>query len=103
MSVSCSGGGSSPSSSWGKKDDKPHPQKRDFGGVLLYDIEKERFEKVFRKLAFGYLAYENDTLAWDIPYSICAKKLNLQPFKTAFLNYSLVKKQKFILFALGFN
>ena len=71
--------------------------------MLLYDIEKERFEKVFRKLAFGYLAYENDTLAWDIPYSICAKKLNLQPFKTAFLNYSLVKKQKFILFALGFN
>ena len=45
-------------------------QIRDFGGVLLYDIEKERFEKVFRKLAFGHLAYENDTLAWDSPYSI---------------------------------
>lgn len=38
--------------------------------MLLYDIEKERFEKVFRKLAFGHLAYENDTLAWDSPYSI---------------------------------
>lgn len=45
-------------------------QIRDFGGVLLYDIEKERFEKVFRKLAFGHLAYENDTLVWDSPYSI---------------------------------
>ena len=45
-------------------------QIRDFGGVLLYDIEMERFEKVFRKLAFGHLAYENDTLAWDSLYSI---------------------------------
>lgn len=45
-------------------------QIRNFGGVLLYDIEKERFEKVFRKLAFGHLAYENDTLAWEIPYTI---------------------------------
>ena len=45
-------------------------QIRDFGGVLLYDIEKERFKTVFRKLAFGHLAYENDTLAWDSPYSI---------------------------------
>ena len=45
-------------------------QIRDFGGVFLYDIEKERFEKVFRKLAFGHLAYENDTLAWDSRYSI---------------------------------
>ena len=45
-------------------------QIRDFGGVLLYDIEKERFKKVFRKLAFGHLAFENDTLAWDCPYSI---------------------------------
>lgn len=45
-------------------------QIRDFGGVLLYDIEKERFKKVFRKLAFGHLAFENDTLAWDSPYSI---------------------------------
>ena len=45
-------------------------QIRDFGGVLLCDIEKERFKKVFRKLAFGHLAYENDTLAWDSPYRI---------------------------------
>ena len=27
-------------------------------------------KKVFRKLAFGHLAYENDTLAWDSPYRI---------------------------------
>lgn len=51
-------------------------QIRNFGGVLLYDIEKERFEKVFRKLAFGHLAYENDTLAWEIPYII---RINLLP------------------------
>ena len=36
-------------------------------------------------------------------YCICAKKLNLQPFKTAFLDYSLVKTLKFIIFALDFN
>ena len=45
-------------------------QIRDFGGVLLYDIEKERFNKVFRKLAFGHLAYENDILSWDSSFSI---------------------------------
>ena len=45
-------------------------QIRDFGGVLFCDVEKERFKKVFRKLAFGHLAYENDTLAWDSPYRI---------------------------------
>lgn len=45
-------------------------QIRDLGGVLLYDIEKERFKKVFRKLALGHLAYENDTFAWDSPYSV---------------------------------
>ena len=31
------------------------------------------------------------------------KKLNLQPFKTAFLDYSLVKILKFIIFAVDFN
>lgn len=31
------------------------------------------------------------------------KKLNLPPFKTVFLNYSLVKKLNFIIFAFGFN
>ena len=45
-------------------------QIRDFGGVLLYDIEKERFKKVFRKLAFGHLAFENDMLTWESPYNI---------------------------------
>lgn len=36
-------------------------------------------------------------------YCICAKKLNLPPFKIVFLNYSLVKKLNFIIFAFGFN
>jgi len=45
-------------------------QIRDFGGVFIYDIEKERFNKVFRKLAFGHLAFENDKLSWESPYSI---------------------------------
>lgn len=40
-------------------------QIRDFGGTTIYDIEKERFEKVIHKLAFGHLAYENDMLSWD--------------------------------------
>lgn len=37
-------------------------QIRDFGEVLLYEIEKERFEKVFRKLTIGHLVYDNVTL-----------------------------------------
>ena len=36
-------------------------------------------------------------------YCICAKKLNLPQSKTVFLDYSLVKKLNFIIFALGFN
>ncbi len=44
--------------------------------MLLYDIEKERFKKVFRKLAFGHLAYENDTLAWESPYSVDVQLLS---------------------------
>ena len=44
-------------------------QKREFGGMTIYDFEKERLEKVIRKLAFGHLAYENDTLSWDSTYS----------------------------------
>ena len=31
------------------------------------------------------------------------KKFNLNPFKTTFLDYSLVKTLKFIIFALDFN
>ena len=31
------------------------------------------------------------------------KKFNLKPFKTTFLDYSLVKTLKFIIFALDFN
>ena len=36
-----------------------------------------------------------DTLNGTLP--------NLQPFKTAFLDYSLMKTLKFIIFALDFN
>lgn len=70
-------------------------QIRDFGGVLLYDIEKERFKKVFRKLAFGHLAYENDTLTWESSYRIDIHLLSemsdsqrecfFRPYKSEFL------------------
>lgn len=59
-----------------KLQERIRAQIRDFGGVLLYDIEKERFKKVFRKLAFGHLAFENDTLTWESPYSIRIKLLS---------------------------
>lgn len=45
-------------------------QIRDFGGETIYDIEKERFKKIMRKLAFGHLAYENDSLSWDSTFNI---------------------------------
>lgn len=45
-------------------------QKREFGGVTVFDVEKERFEKVISKLAYGHLVYENDILSWDSTYSI---------------------------------
>lgn len=45
-------------------------QIREFGGLIVYDYEKGRFEKVIRKLAFGHLAFENDLLSWDSTYNI---------------------------------
>lgn len=45
-------------------------QIRDFGGLTIYDYEKDRFEKVIRKLAFGHLAFENDILLGDSTYII---------------------------------
>lgn len=45
-------------------------QIRDFGGETIYDIEKERFKKIMRKLAFGHLAYENDSLSWNSTFNI---------------------------------
>ena len=51
-------------------------QIRDFGGTTIYDIEKERFEKVIHKLAFGHLAYENEMLLWD---STCDISMRLLP------------------------
>lgn len=45
-------------------------QIRDFGGETIFDLEKDRFERVIRKLAYGHLAYENDMLSWDSTYQI---------------------------------
>ena len=45
-------------------------QKREFGGVIVYDIEKERVKKVIRKLAYGHLAFENDTMIHYLGISI---------------------------------
>jgi hypothetical protein len=45
-------------------------QIRDFGGLTIYDLEKNRLENVVRKLAYGHLAFENDTLPWDSTYNI---------------------------------
>lgn len=40
-------------------------QIKEFGGMTIFDYEKDRFERVIHKLAFGHLAYENDMLLWD--------------------------------------
>lgn len=45
-------------------------QIRDFGGVTIYDYEKDRFKRVMHKLAFGHLAYENSTVLWDSEYDL---------------------------------
>lgn len=51
-------------------------QCRDFGGVLLWDYDKERFLRVMRKLAFGHLAYYNETLAFDSDFHVSMKVLS---------------------------
>lgn len=70
-------------------------QKREFGGVTIFDIENERFEKVIRKFAYGLLAHENDILSWDSTYRISRwllsemsdtqKESFFQPFKGTLL------------------
>lgn len=40
-------------------------QIKEYGELTIYDYEKDRFERVIHKLAFGHLAYENDMLFWD--------------------------------------
>lgn len=50
-------------------------QIRDFGGETIFDLEKDRFEKVVRKLAYGHLAYENDLLSWNSTYQISLRLL----------------------------
>lgn len=41
-----------------------------FGEDILWNYEKQRFKSVFRKLAFGHLAYQNETLAMDSNYQV---------------------------------
>ena len=50
-------------------------QKREFGGKTVFDYEKERFEKVMHKLAYGHLAFENDILSWDSTCNISMWRL----------------------------
>lgn len=45
-------------------------QYQDFGGVKVWKYERERLERVIRKLAFGHLAYENENLLFDAEYNI---------------------------------
>ena len=51
-------------------------QIRDFGGETIFDFEKDRFERVVCKLAYGHLAYENDILSWDSTYNISMQLLS---------------------------
>lgn len=48
--------------------DKIKSQHRNFGSIAFWDYEKERFERVIRKLAFGHLAYYNESLAFNSQY-----------------------------------
>lgn len=45
------------------------------GDVFSWDYEKNRFISVFRKLAFGHLAYLNDKLAMDSNFQVSMKLL----------------------------
>lgn len=45
-------------------------QYRNFGDCYYWDYEKNRFMSVFRKLAFGHLAYLNEALAIDSNYHV---------------------------------
>lgn len=40
-------------------------QQKSFGEFTYWDYEKERFERVIRKLAFGHLAFFNEMIAFD--------------------------------------
>lgn len=45
-------------------------QRQDFGGITIWHYEKPRFLKVFRKLAFGHLAYMNERVAIDSDFTV---------------------------------
>lgn len=50
-------------------------QCRDFGGVQLWDYDKDRFLRVIQKLAFGHLAFYNEILAFDSDFHVSMKLL----------------------------
>lgn len=50
-------------------------QYRDFGGVKVWDYERSRLERVIRKLAFGHLAYENESLFFSNDFTILTCKV----------------------------
>lgn len=50
-------------------------QYRDFGGVKVWDYERSRLERVIRKLAFGHLAYENESLFFNNNFIILTCKV----------------------------
>jgi hypothetical protein len=45
-------------------------QFRKFADIEICDIEKNRFELVMSKLAFGHLAHENSSINWDSEYKV---------------------------------
>ena len=45
-------------------------QFRMFADIEVCDIEKSRLELVMYKLAFGHLAYENNSINWDSEYKV---------------------------------
>lgn len=45
-------------------------QYQDFGGVKVWNYERKRVERIIRKLAFGHLAFENETLLFNAEFNI---------------------------------
>lgn len=47
-----------------------------FADCIVYDYDKVRFDKVMYKLAYGHLAYENDSLNYDSTYKVTYRLLD---------------------------
>lgn len=54
-------------------------QKCTFADIVAWDIERNRFEQVIRKLAYGHLAYENNTISLMSEYTIHVMEINRMP------------------------